>query len=377
VSVGWLKQADRYLGAGLVHLLGFLRNDTQFTRPNSILFVQLWGIGETICTLPAILLTRKRYPKARIDVLVTSRSRPVYENVKTIDEMHEVKTGPLSVIGYCISNYNRYDIVIDLEEYLNVSAMLSFFAGRHRIGYSHDARAKLYDQTAGYNDRQHVVDTFIDLAALAGAKGSVKTLPHLEPDAATKRAVANLFKLYKVHEKQLLVGMGTGAAESSKCRIWPHDRFASLADMLIEKHKATIVFFGTESEAGDIDTIMSLMKHEAINLAGKTTVPQLFQAVSKMKLVVSNDTGTMHIAAAQGVKTIGLFGPNLPERFGPFGPKNHAIYKPGSCEYSPCINVHKGETPDCLYPGDSDDYQKCMKAIEADEVMRIVSRVIA
>jgi heptosyltransferase-2 len=84
----------------------------------------------------------------------------------------------------------------------------------------------------------------------------------------------------------------------------------------------------------------------------------------------------MHIAAAQRVKTIGLFGPNLPDRFGPFGKRNIPVYKGKICKHSPCINVHKGQIPDCLYSKMSQDYQKCMKAIQVSDVLRAVSKLL-
>ena len=89
-------------------------------------------------------------------------------------------------------------------------------------------------------------------------------------------------------------------------------------------------------------------------------------------MFIGNDAGPMHIAAAQGVKTIGLFGPNLPVRFGPYGKKNESIYRGHNCQYSPCINVHKGKVPDCLYPKNSRDYQKCMKNIKVREVLKFI-----
>ncbi|MBI2653126.1 glycosyltransferase family 9 protein, partial [Candidatus Woesearchaeota archaeon] len=91
---------------------------------------------------------------------------------------------------------------------------------------------------------------------------------------------------------------------------------------------------------------------------------------------IGNDAGPMHIAAAQGVKTIGLFGPNLPIRFGPYGKGNTSLYKGYNCEFSPCINVHKGQVPDCLYPRNSNDYQKCMKNISVNDVLKEVEKLI-
>jgi heptosyltransferase-2 len=377
VNVDTVKAVDKYIGACCAYVLGLFKRKQSFSRPKRILFIQLWGIGETVCTLPAVLQTARKFPKASIEVLVTARSRPVYEGFDAIKAIHEIRLNLLSIVGFVFRHTNDFDLMIDLEEYLNTSANIGFFVGKYRVGYADQARSRLYDKTASYNDRQHVVNTFLDLPELVGVRGTVQRLPRLPSNAKTMGMVRKLFKLYSIPAKSLLVGMGTGAAESSRSRKWPAERFAEFADKIITAHNATVVFFGSEEEANDIDSIGSLMHNKAVNLAGKTNVRQLFAVMAKMDLFIGNDSGPMHIAAAQGVKTIGLFGPNLPQRFGPFGPSNAAIHKAGSCEFSPCINVHKGETPDCLYPHDSEDYQKCMKAISVDEVMRKVERVMS
>jgi heptosyltransferase-2 len=84
----------------------------------------------------------------------------------------------------------------------------------------------------------------------------------------------------------------------------------------------------------------------------------------------------MHIAAAQGTKTLGLFGPNIPLRFGPFGKDNIGLYKGSNCEFSPCINVHKGQVPDCIYSKNSSNYQKCMKNISVGDAANVFDRLM-
>ena len=77
------------------------------------------------------------------------------------------------------------------------------------------------------------------------------------------------------------------------------------------------------------------------------------------------------MAAAQGVKTIGLFGPNLPIRWAPFGRGNVSIYKKGVCKYSPCINVHLGKVPECILKDNI-----CMKAIKVEDVLNAVKKIV-
>jgi heptosyltransferase-2 len=154
--------------------------------------------------------------------------------------------------------------------------------------------------------------------------------------------------------------------------MWPSERYAELCNGIIKKRKAKIVFIGDENEIKLINSIHQKIenKNNTINLAGKITLNQLFYLISRCSLFIGNDAGPMHIAAAQGIETLGLFGPNLPIRFGPYGKGNIGLYKGYNCEFSPCINVHLGQVPDCLYPKKSDDYQKCMKNISVDDVLK-------
>ena len=142
--------------------------------------------------------------------------------------------------------------------------------------------------------------------------------------------------------------------------------------------KNKIIFIGNDEEKELIDNLIKKInnKNKVINAVGLFDLKTVFYLIEKCNLFIGNDAGPMHIAAAQGVKTIGLFGPNLPVRFGPYGKGNIGIYKGYNCKFSPCINVHKGQVPDCLFPKNSEDYQKCMKNIKVSDVIKKVTKLI-
>ena len=265
-----------------------------------------------------------------------------------------------------------------MEEYLNISAIMSFFAGKKSVGYSHNSRAKLYTEKVKYNDKQHAVQTFLDLARKLNTHYNANNLPRLEFSKRDKNAVDKFLERSAIKKGDFFVCVAPGVAESAKSRMWPHERYAQLCDEIIIRRDAKIVFVGTLGESELISSIQKSMekKDKSINSAGNITLSQLFYLLSRCGLFIGNDAGAMHAAAAQGAKTIGLFGPNLPARFGPCGNGNIGLYKGYNCEFSPCINVHKGEVPDCLYPKDSNDYQKCMKNISVDDVLKEVEKLI-
>lgn len=370
-----IKFLDKYVGNLICFILSPYR--LFYTKKEielkNILIIQLWGIGESVLTLPAIGALRKKFPKANIDILLTERNKDVYYKNKDINKIISIKLNPFPIKLFIFKNRKRYDLVFDMEEYLNISSIISFFVGKKRIGFSHNIRSLLYTGTAKYNDKQHTSQTFADLLKKAGINLKVDKLMRLNYSLNDEKVINRLLSKNKIDKNNFIVGIAPGTAESAKSRMWPEEKFIELTEKLIKgKKNIKIIFIGNDEEKELINTIINKIKekNEVLNLAGEISLRQLFYLTERCNLFISNDAGPMHIAAAQGVKTIGLFGPNLPVRFKPLNKKSISIYKGGICKFSPCINVHKGEVPDCYYKGK--DYQKCMKEVKVKDILKFV-----
>src|SRR3989338_1085226 len=123
-----IKFFDRYVGNTICNFLGLFNRKTHDSiEIKKILVVQLWGIGETILALPAIEALRKRFPKAEINALATSRNKDVFFGNKNVDDIIVIRLNPFSALGFILKSMKKYGLVIDMEEYLNVSAVISFF----------------------------------------------------------------------------------------------------------------------------------------------------------------------------------------------------------------------------------------------------------
>ncbi len=144
-------------------------------------------------------------------------------------------------------------------------------------------------------------------------------------------------------------------------KLWPNKKFAELADMLIDRYDMKIVFTGGIKDYSTIQAIRSKMKGRAINFAGETTLTELAALYEKAALMISTDTGPMHLAAAVGTPVVALFGPTAPWRTGPYG-TGHRIVR-AELECSPCFKRHC-ETTDCMYQ------------ISMDEVLNGVQMVL-
>jgi len=366
VSVKLIKFLDKYFGffSCLILSLNKIFPKKKYSEYKKILVLQLWGVGETTLTLPTIKELRKNFGNSKIEILTTKRVRDIYFNNKNINNLKVLNLNPFSIKLFILKNFRKYDLVIDMEEYLNISSIISF-VGKERIGYSHGIRSNLYTKTVRYDNKQHLAQTYMDLLKPLGIKKTVKNLEKLNYSNADKKTVDNLLK----NIGKNIVGIGFGAAESVKERMWPKERFAKVADYLIEKYNAKIILIGNKNEEKLGNEILNLIKNKdnAFNAAGKTTLREMFYLISLCKLFIGNDSGPMHVAAAQNVKTIGLFGCNLPVRFAPFGKNNIGIRKQTA---KPCINVHKGDVGKCKFGMEN----ACVKKIKVEDVVKLISK---
>jgi len=371
VSVKIIKFLDKYFGVLICLVLSLFNFKSNITSYKRILLIQLWGLGETILCLPTIKELRKNKKNANIEILVTNRVNEVFYNNKNLNNIRVINLNPFSLIWFIFTNLRKYDLVIDMEEYLNISALMAFFTGKFRIGYNRGIRSKLYSSTVKYNDQQHVSQTFMDLLKPLGIKKQVKNIEKLNYSSQDKNNIDNLLKNNNIGKDDFIVGLGVGTAESSKSRMWPAERFAKLADHLIKKYNAKIIFVGNYEENNLINYIINFIKNKekCVNAAGKTNVREMFYLISLCRLFIGNDSGPMHIAAAQRVKTIGLFGCNLPVRFKPFGKNNFSIRKQTG---SPCINVHKGQVGECKHGIEN----ACVKKIQVDDLTNLVNKIL-
>jgi heptosyltransferase-2 len=270
-----------------------------------------------------------------------------------------------------ISSFWKHDLVIDTEPHFAISAIISFFIGRRSIGYDYGTRARLFDVPVHYNDKQHVVHTICDLLRPLGIKAAPKELIKLRYPDEAKSIVDLRFEKSSIRpESRTMIGVHAFCGPGFIWRAWPKERFAQLIDRIMERYDCIVVLTGSGDEAeGNAEIISMLKNRNRVFNFSNLPLSSLIYLVGHYGLMVSNDTGPMHIAAAQGVPTIGLFGPQTPVRFGPFPPeRNIALYRPTEC--SPCINEVLSELKDCPYEG------KCMNNITVDEVFEAVGKLL-
>ncbi len=365
------KAVDKYVGDFLCLSIGiFVKKNKDFKKNEikNILVMKTWALGDSVYVLPMIKALRKEYPKSNIKVLVRKRNKIIFENQKDIDEIILFEKGISRILRF----RRKYDLIIDAEPYLRITAILGFWLGKNRIGYSNQIRSRLYTKTVDFSRDKHIFYQYQDFAQKAGCKTQENDLIPIIVDKKYDVRAKKFMVSNKI--KKPFIGFCPGGAETATdIRCWPIKNYADLTEKMIKEYDATIYLAGGKEDKEKINQIIMLTDEKYRNkiIDGSDYGIQDFIAIlNHFDVFVSNDTGPMHIAAANGIKTIGLFGPNTPKLWAPFGKDNISLYKPGkNCEV--VILNEKGavKNSNCRCGG-------CIKNINVNNVYDAVKRLL-
>jgi 3-deoxy-D-manno-octulosonic-acid transferase/heptosyltransferase-1 len=340
----------------------------------NILIIRLSSIGDVVHTLSAVEPLRQHFPGCTITWVVEEKAEDLIKGYPGIDrvivsrrkqwleDLHNFKFYHLTRnVREFLKELRRdhYDIIIDFQG-LFKSGILAFLArGKRKVGYKNarEASTMFYSEKApppDFND--HAIKRHMALIHYLGVKESPNSfsLPFGKED---KDNLEKLFDNEHVNRNKPVVCFHPSAVWATK-RL-AQEKVARLCDMLQEEFKCQILFVGTAEEKEYLDHICSLLNGEAKNLAGKTSLRELACLVSKSDLMVSMDSGPMHITCAVGTPVVALFGPTAPWRTGPFGDNYSVIRKELPC--SPCFK--KRECPE--------GHHRCMNDITVEDVFKV------
>jgi ADP-heptose:LPS heptosyltransferase len=379
ISMQRLQRADQRLGAAACVLLQPWRLARKlFARPRPVrrvLVIKFWGLGSLQMLTPAIASLRARRPGAELVLLTLAPNRSsaeafgVFDRVITVDVADASWLGVFARIARLLRTLRRerFDEVFDFEFFTRFSALVSLATGAPRThGFAAPRvwRGGFHTDVAPFNRYWHVARNFRVLAG--GEDGRNVTAADLSPhryDARDVERVDALLVERGIARADALAVLNPNAGELSLERRWPRENFAVLADRLAREEGLAVVFVGSAAER----EYTALAREPAasprvLDLAGELSTAELVALLARAAIVVTNDSGPMHLAAAIGAPTLGLFGPETPVMYGPLGLRARALYRPPPC--SPCINVHQNKLSSCVF-----GHPQCLVAISVDEVL--------
>jgi ADP-heptose:LPS heptosyltransferase len=352
--------ADLALNLGAAVARRF-RRDSRAT-PSRVLLLRLERIGDLLMVLGAIRQVRAILPAAEIDLVIGSWNAGLAALLEGITGTELLDASWLSrepgaltypqLIARARSWRKRhYDLAINFEPDIRSNLLTWLSGARRRIGYSSAGGGGFLTQALRYDPRLHVSDNAMRLAA--AALGSSETKPAAVPDGRPLLAPPPSPAAARLIEGHRGMLIGVHASGGRLVKQWTAERFRQLAARLIDDYDATIVLTGSAADRPLVTSIASgLPRERIIDVAGSLDLASLAWLLSQLRLLVTGDTGPMHLAHSVGTPVVAVFGPSDPVRYGPRGPRDRIIRIDLPC--SPCNRIRQpparctGHTPDCL-----------------------------
>jgi 3-deoxy-D-manno-octulosonic-acid transferase/heptosyltransferase-1 len=247
-----------------------------------------------------------------------------------------------------------YDLVIDFHGLFKSSIIVFLSRGKRKLGYDslQELSGLFLNEKIVEDMNKHAVERYLDFPRYLGAKID-KVQFSLPSNKEAEVRVQILLEKYNLEDKKFIAINPIAYWET---KLWSNEKFAKLADLINNKLKMKVVFTGSEKEA--IEKITALMTAESINLGGQTKLLDLASLYKKARMVITTDSGPMHLAAAVETPVIALFGPTDPARTGPYDAGHTIIKAELSC--SPCL-LKKCSTKKCM---EGISFQQVFAAVE-------------
>jgi lipopolysaccharide heptosyltransferase I len=318
-----------------------------------ILILKPSSLGDVIHALPALRLLKLHFRDAEIFWWIDSALAPLIEgdpDLTGIICFERKRWGkpqhwPEMLRSIGDMRAQKFDLVIDLQSLLRSAAFAWLARGKFLAGLDdpREGANGFYDLAVPRKDfHTHAVDWY--LSVLTALKIPVHKNFIWLPE---RKEIADDVKRKWFPEPATLILLQPGARWENKR--WPAEHFSTLVCTLEKKFPAArFAVLGGKDDAPLGETIFAAAPEKVLNLCGKTSLPEMIEVVRRGDLLITNDTGPMHVAAALGKPLLALFGPTAPERTGPYGQLHNVLRQPLPC--APCMsaNCHFAQPMECL-----------------------------
>jgi heptosyltransferase-2 len=341
-------------------------------KPFRILVRTSNWLGDAVMSAPALRAIKRGRPDAHLTVFTPASLAPLWKLIDEVDEIIPMNGKSLFSTARSLRRHGRFDAAVLFPNSLR-SALEVWLGGiPRRIGYRGHFRAWLLNQIVRERGKPkpppHQSIRYLQIARELGADvddesvgeagdassarifhRDASSVPYRSPNPAP------------VNPAKQRLGLCPGA-EYGPAKRWLPERFAEVAKSIAEQYKAEWVLLGTAKDKETGDQIAAALGNQCVNRVGQTTIDQLIEELATCRLLLTNDTGTMHLAALLGLPTIAIFGSTEPGLTGPLGNRNVILRHHVEC--SPCF------LRECPI-----DF-RCMKAVTVDEVIGAVSSLL-
>lgn len=378
-----MSKIDHYFGTIVLtlllplHLIQCLvgrRNSNPVTKPlevRNIFISKYFGMGSILLATPMIRGLKSHFKNARITFVTFDQNRSFCQNISEVDRIITFDRSNFfkftrDVFRFFFS-FHKPDIFMDLEFYCNFPLIIIILSlAKLRMAFvEKQLMRRLYTTIPVYfNYRRHITEIFANYAIYLGApKFPLDDYSQLKFNTNDLKKAESLADNFNE-----IVLVNPNASELSDLRKWPGEYFKYVIQHLLTKPDRKVLLIGGKEDFDTGEDILSGIEGVNVeNLSGKLSLNETFALLSIADLLVTNDSGPLHWAAALGTKTVGLFGPETPELYGHSGEKHFSFYKGIYC--SPCMNILYNKITTCR------DNQ-CLKQIPPQAVLTKVYEML-
>ena len=334
-------------------------------KPFRILIRSSNWLGDAVMSVPAVRAIKNGRPDVHVTIAAPDKIAPMWKLIPEVDAIIPLPEGSLLSVVRLLRQQMPFDVAILFPNSLRV-ALESWLSGiPRRVGYRGHCRSWLVNQIVREPRKpgppEHHSLRFLRIARECGAETS-----NIErPTSNVQRSNVQLSHSNQpsnIKHQTLKIGLCPGA-EYGPAKRWLPERFAEAAAKITAQSSAQWILLGTKNDAAIGEQIAAAIGDHCVNRIGQTTLDQLIDELRRCRLLLTNDTGTMHLAALLGVPVVAVFGSTEPRLTGPLG-NGHTILR-HHVECSPCF------LRECPI-----DF-RCMKAVSADEVAGAVLSMLA
>ena len=342
--------------------------------PGEILVAMLLPIGDTLLATPALGALRRRFPLAKITVLASRsnagilKDNPSFDQLVVVDEHGSRHRMVRMAKRLSELRQVKYDLVINLSPVSSIALMM---AGIYQKAL-HVEMPLLWWLIGGHSTRyraRHAVDHYLNAVApiLEQPLTDEERRPHVYLTSRDRSAARRKLQEWQLSPADLIVTMHVGGEGFNGRKQWAPERFAAVANHLIEKLNAQIVLIGGAADAPLCAEVAALVPRCITNAAGKTSLKESAALIELSAIFVGNDSCPLHIAAAVNTPAVGIFGPSNWEQFEPIGKRGYRqrlVHSDLAC--SPCFHFVGNDAP---WVPNTCFTRACLKAITPEQVL--------
>ena len=282
-------------------------------------------IGDCLLTTPLLRALKRRFPRAHLAVSVPPCNQDLLSTNPHVDEIvlrPEIKRWGAKIRFALQIRRGGYDLIISCQEKSAFYAWATWYSALCSprrpvtVGLNHRLTRRWYQHNVPVIPDQHEVYKYLDIAELLGCPRERRPVLELIPPRDAQERVAQILGEQGVHPDARFIGINPGGSTPDKR--WPVERFAEVAERLHRELGLPVMVFGGPGDHDRASEIVAQMEHRPLVVAGRVSLGDTGALLERCQLLVTGDTGPMHMAVALAVPVVALFGPTSPIKFGPF-----------------------------------------------------------